>query len=163
MTAEWPAQPQKPSPAEAAEASMGEMETLAYLQMHGVERLRSEAWQPHQPVLYVLEEFVRVDNGPLGNIPRNLRPSIVRVDDPAKIDFANPITETGDGLPDRTIYKLQNKGGRIDYYAIPKDGGLPIWVRGSNRVRPSYNVRKEELFVVNNDLFPKGTQPISPE
>jgi hypothetical protein len=131
---------------------MTEVETLAFLEQYGVMPIGDE-WQPHTPVLYVLEEVVRGDAGPFKSEPLHLRPSIVRMADPATIDFDRPDVQAS-----RVTYKLSNVG-RADYYVIDSTTQKPLLVRSSETAR-EYDVREEGLFKTMDDLFPKGTEKI---
>jgi hypothetical protein len=134
---------------------MTESETIAFLEEHGVARVDPDKWQPHQPVLYVMEEIIRHhENGPFNDLSRDKRPSIVRVHDPLKIHFDEP---RGDA--DRTIYWLESNRGQVDYYVIDAVTGKPelVQTKYSHKIAPNaYHVRKEVLFNAADDLFPRA-------
>jgi hypothetical protein len=139
----------KESRAEVQEKrSMTEAETIAFLQEQGVKPL--ENFTAHQPLLYVLEERIRKDNGPLKDLPKDKRPSVARVSDPFKIHFDNPLVDEGE--PERVVYALDNPGGQVDYYAInPITKEIEIVKTTIGRIKDAtstpYHVRKEGLFM----------------
>lgn len=151
-----------PSPNPPEKRSMNEAETLTFLHDRGVRLLPAKDWRPHQPLLYVLEEKIRGETGPLKKIPRDRRPSIVRVDDPVVLNIDSPLTESTD--PQRVVYELENHGGQVDYFAIDPNTKQIINVKTSARIKKwddqnpnltPYHVRLEALFETNDDLFPK--------
>ena len=144
---------------EAPKRSLNSAETLSFLSENNVKPLGE--WKQGSPVLYVLEEFYRGDDGHYMMFPPHLRPSIVRLDAPDAIDLDNPHTETEiPGLIGRVSYKLVNKGGRVDYFAIDQTTKKPILVKTSHRDNEAtdfaYNVTKEGLFETNDRIFPKN-------
>lgn len=153
MSIEGPKTP-RPETHEVSRA-MTEAETVAFLEEHGVMRVDPNKWQPHQPVLYVMEELVRThENGPFNDLPRNKRPSIARVNDPLAIHFQSPR-----GDVHRTIVDLESDRGQVDYYIIDASTGLPELIRTtrSRMVKPkTYHVRPESLFNAADDLFPQA-------
>jgi hypothetical protein len=135
--------------------SMTESETIEFLEEKGVQKLTS--WHPGQPLLYVLEEHVKQDDGPFGHLPRHARPSIARLDSPTALDF-NEVMGEGD----RIVYPLLNEtGGAVTFYAIdpitkavsfvilPKVPGESI-----RTVDTPFHVRKETLYEATDELFP---------
>ena len=134
--------------------SMTEAETMIFLNKNHMKPLST--WMPGQPLLYVLEEIIRGNDGPFAamGIPPEARPSIARLNAPTGIDFRN---EMGD--LSRRVYPLLNEDGeRIDYYALDSEtGAITCMLLPSFSVRGQYNpyhVRKEGLFEANDDLFP---------
>lgn len=136
--------------------SMTADETIAFLRERGAKPL--EDWQPHQPILYVLEERLRKDVGPFNKFSKDMRPSVVRVDDPSKIHFEDPLTD--EATPDRAVYELENDGGQVDYYAIDSKTQEITLVKTSSRIKnrttTPYHVVKEALFMAADELFPKS-------
>ncbi len=135
--------------------SMSESETILFLEDRGVQKLTS--WHPGQPLLYVLEEHVRRDDGPFGHLPKHARPSIARLDSPTALDF-NEVSIEGN----RIVYPLLNEtGGAVTFYAIdpvtkavtfvvlPKVPGESI-----RTVDTPFHVRKKTLYEANDELFP---------
>jgi hypothetical protein len=138
--------------------TMSEEETMTFLRQKGVESLDPETWQPHEAVLYVMEEIVRTHaNGPFNDLPLDKRPSIVRVDDPLAIHFDKPL---GESHGSRIVYGLESDGGQADYYVIDSTTGMPELIRTthSRMVAPKYyHVRKETLFKAADDIFPRSS------
>lgn len=135
------------------EKSMSEAETLLFLKENNIEPLTN--WQPGQPLLYVLEEVIRGDDGPYGYLPKEGRPSIARLDSPTSLDFDDR-RDTGDN---RVVYPLLNEtGGRVDFYAIdPETKKVRFMLiprpmaRGKDK---PFHVRKETLFKADDVVFP---------
>jgi hypothetical protein len=130
---------------------MTESETIAFLQEHRVAPL--ENWVPHQPLLYVLEERTRPTY-------EGRTPSIVRLNDPIKIEFDNPLSD--DDEPDRIVYALHNAGGQLDYYAInpltKKIEQVHTTLGRDKAGAKPYHVRKEGLYVAADELFPPSKE-----
>lgn len=144
--------PATSSEAEPKYEAMNEEQTLQFLREHGVKPLTR--WLPRQPLLYVLEEQTRSDEGPYGDRPKEQRPSIVRLDEPTAIHFDAPHHDVED--PGRVVYKLETDGGRIDYYAIDAKTKTPVLLWSRDTKTKNYNVRAEGLFSASDELFPKG-------
>ncbi len=133
--------------------SLNEDQTRAFLTKRGVSPL--EGWKPGQPLLYLLEEFVKNDTGPFNDLPRSKRPIIARLAAPTFIDL-----ETERGTDERVVFALGNEeGARVDYYAINSVTLKPELVRTGYRKMTKddpYYVKKENLFNADGALFPEG-------
>lgn len=142
---------------EVAEKSMTEEQTHSFLKEKGIVPLHD--WQPGQPLLYVLEEFTRQDDGPYEKMPVDKRPSIARLDSPTFLNLEHE-REGKDDIKGRIVYPLANEaGGQIDYYAInPKTKRPEVVLTRNTVVNPghAYNVRKENLFSAADGVFPKS-------
>jgi len=142
-----------PSPEMNIGRSMTEAETRAFLQERNIQPLHD--WQPHQPLLYVLEERLRGDDGRFNDLPPERRPSIVRIDDPTNIRFDQPIED----MPDRVVYGLENEGGQSDYFAIdPLTQQIVLVKTSKGRIKTNrpYHVVKGGLFMPSDELFPRS-------
>jgi len=119
--------------------SMNEAGTLNLVKKKGLQPV--ETFVPHQPLIYVLEEAIRGEDGPLAkDYPKEIRPSLAVINDPIHINFSLPFKDDT-----RTVYDLKNEGGDVDFYAInPKTGEL-VFVGRENKDK-IYYVRKETLF-----------------
>ena len=134
---------------------MSELETISFLEENGVKKLT--AWHPGQPLLYILEEHVKADDGPFGDLPRHARPSIARLDSPTALDFHEVLAEG-----DRIVYPLLNEtGGAVTFYAIDPETEavsfviLPKIPEESIRTTDTpFHVRKETLYEATDELFP---------
>lgn len=139
---------------------MNAEETVAFLREHGIQPLPLDNWQPHEPLLYVIEERLRGENGPLMKNFKDKRliPSVARVDDPARLHLEKPLTD--EETPDRVVYELENDGGQVDYFAIDPKTKQIINVKTSARIKNAtttpYHVVKEALFMRADELFPRG-------
>ncbi len=139
--------------------SMTELETFSFLKEKGIRPL--EGWHLGMPVLYILEEVIRGDEGPFGDIPSEFRPSIARVDSPTALDFSKPMKDDDD---DRVVYPLLNEtGGQVDFYAIDhktKEISFMLIPRlpeySIRTARSPFHVRREALFHTDDSLFPKA-------
>lgn len=135
---------------------MGQADIVSFLVAHGVEPLGE--WRPGEPVLYVVEDPYRTDTSHYGELPKRLRPSIARLDDPNSIDSSDRAVGS-DGTWTR-IFKIVNEtGGQVDYYAIDPDTHEVTFVRSSSSVRDKsypYVAPGTLLFRAKDELFPKS-------
>jgi hypothetical protein len=138
-------EPEIPTP---ESSTMNEAETLEFLKKIGVEHL-GKSWHFGQPVLYVLEEAIRVENGPYYKMQKDQRPTIAILYSPKDIDFKNPDKEEG-----REIYRLKNDG-LVNYYVIDKKTEKPLLVKTTPYSNKDYFVRENTIFKVKDDIFPK--------
>jgi hypothetical protein len=135
--------------------SMTESETIQFLEENGVQKLTN--WHPGQPLLYVLEEHVKADDGPFGHLPKHARPSIARLDSPTALDFNEVSIEEN-----RIVYPLLNEtGGAVTFYAIDPITKTVSFVilpkvpsESIRAVDTPFHVRKETLYEANDELFP---------
>lgn len=128
--------------------TMGEAETVAFLQVHDVQKL--DDWQPGEPVLYVLHERIRAGFGPYQNTPADQIPSLARIDSPTFLEAESEYRPNG-------MYRLGNDGGKVDYYAIDTKTGRPYLVKTTQKVRGQdrpYEVERNLLFKADDTLFP---------
>lgn len=136
---------------------MNEIETLQFLDVVGVKQLSVGAWQPHQPVLYVLDEETRLPRGDKGKLvtPDKVA-SIARIDDPIAIEWY----EASSINPTRTQGALRSDRGQIDYYAINPVTRTPVLVGTSTPVRTNapFLVEKSKLFEATDLIFPKSSR-----
>ncbi len=112
-------------------------------------------WQPGTPILYVLPDYMRNDKGTFGNIPRNVRPTIARVELPHDISLLEKPEEVLSGVLHNT------PGGRIDYYAVDGSGNITYMQLPKDRSgrQPEYVVRRSNLFEANDPYFPPSKSP----
>ncbi|HTR19106.1 MAG TPA: hypothetical protein VMH91_04000 [Candidatus Paceibacterota bacterium] len=134
------------------ERVLSESETFDFLRERGVAQLQD--WEPGRTVLYVFPERFRKDKGAFAGsygdeIPVNKRPTIARLDAPYAIGFKAPTESYGD-----TVYPLVNRGARIDYFVINAKNKKPVLVKTTIDKDDMYLVRREALFVSNDELFP---------
>ncbi len=130
---------------------MTETETLQFLQGQGIKPL--EKFEEGKPLLVVLEDMYRGDDGPFSRFPPSQRPSVARIDNPRALDFNLPLVD--EETPGRTVYHLANTGGQVDMFAIDPHTGKTALVISESKNK-NYSVRKENLFEANDELFPKG-------
>ncbi len=139
--------------------SMTEVQTKDFLREQNIAPLQD--WKSGEPILYVLEENTRFksrDASP-GPQPPNKIPSIIRIDHPTHIDFADPQTDAND--PERTVYRLDNEDRQIDYYSIDPDTKEVRVVRTSFPHKTAHTeqklfVRQGNLFVAEDSVFAKS-------
>jgi len=127
-----------------------EQETINFLKSRGIEPLGE--FKPGEPLLYVLEEMVRADDGPFKWLPASERPNVVRMDSPEGLNLDKPLN-TED--PNRIVYVLKNKFGKADFYTINSQTGIPKFVATESKLK-AYQVRKNLLYSPNDELFPKA-------
>ncbi len=153
--------PRTPSSRPPAPEKEAHEEAMAFMHEHNMSPL--ENWEPHQPFLYVFGAHVHA-GGHFYSMPPNLRPTIVRVDDPTILDLENPqYGDQGSVAEGVTMYRAAT-AGRVDYYAIDETTKQPILVRTSRSTKDSlenpYQVEQERLFAANDTLFPPSTHPL---
>ena len=130
--------------------SLNLQETIDFLANKGIQPLA--VFNPCEPILYVLEEMVRADDGPFKWLPAADRPNVVRMDSPEGLNLDKPLN-TED--PNRIVYVLKNKFGKADFYSIDRETGIPKFVATESKLK-AYQVRKELLYSPNDELFPKA-------
>ncbi|HEY0311623.1 MAG TPA: hypothetical protein VGC56_03930 [Allosphingosinicella sp.] len=147
--------PAAPSWEEAREM-MGQADIVSFLAAHGVEPLGE--WRPGEPLLYVVEDGYRTDTHHYGDMPRRLRPSVARLDNPDSV-------QSRDRAVDRhgvwtEVFKIVNEsGGQVDYYAIDPDTHAVTFIRSSASKRDKtypYVAPGNLLFRASDELFPKS-------
>lgn len=122
---------------------MNEVETIAFLEKHGIRKIPAEklaGWRG--PLLWVVEERVRRTT--FGSYkPENI-PSIVRIDNPSRI------TRFSSSLSD-----IHNAGGQVDYYYIDSMTQQLKFLRKSQS-GVTYVVKNEALFYADDTVVPKS-------
>jgi hypothetical protein len=135
---------------------MGQRDIVAFLASRGVETLAD--WNPGEPVLYVIEDALRTDTGHYRDLPRGLRPSFARLDNPDRVDARGRAVDK-DGLWTQIFEIVNERGGRVDYYAIDPDTHAVAFVRSSATKRDKhcpYVARGDLLFRARDGLFGKS-------
>jgi hypothetical protein len=132
--------------------SLNEVETIALLVKNGAKNI--EIFEPHIPILCVLEEKIRGDNGPFKKTRLDRRPSFAVITNPEKLDFDDPIIDdiTSDSVV-RLVYRLKNDGDDVNLYTIDQDSNKIILVGIENKYK-DYHVKKENLFTIPEGLIP---------
>ena len=69
--------------------SLNLQETIDFLANKGIQPLA--VFKPGEPILYVLEEMVRADDGPFKWLPAADRPNVVRMDSPEGLNLDKPL------------------------------------------------------------------------
>ena len=147
--------PVEPSP-DDARGMMGQRDILAFLASRGVETLGE--WRPGEPVLYVIEDPWRTDTSHYRDLPRRLRPSFARLENPDRIDPSARAVDK-DGVWTQIFEIVNESGGRVDYYAIDPDTHAVTFVRSGATKRNKdcpYVAQGNLLFRAKDELFPKS-------
>jgi len=135
---------------------MGQADIVSFLAAHGVEPLGE--WRPGEPLLYVIEDGYRTDTHHYGDMPRRLRPSVARLDNPDSVLSRDRAVDRHGVWTD--IFKIVNEtGGQVDYYAIDPDSQAVTFIRSSAAKRHKsypYVAPGNLLFCAKDDLFPKS-------
>lgn len=138
---------------EAPKPSLNEQDTIAFLQLHDIQRMDVDAWQQGMPILYVLKEPTRVGRN-TKDTPKEHLASIARVDAPEILKMGGRMARQP-----RTGYLINTEGGQIDYFSISQDG---VVAHSGTSFRPRDKgglfVIETNIFTANDTLFPK--QPI---
>jgi hypothetical protein len=142
------------------EGPMNEEETRAFLREMGVPQFDMETWRTGDPVLYVVEERLRDEDGPFKHLPETDRPTIGRLDAPTGIVKVADIM-----TPNKQRWTVQygianEEGGRVDFYVLNNEGTARHVYTSVNPARypdDPYYAARENLFVADDQLFPKGT------
>ncbi|HYJ51876.1 MAG TPA: hypothetical protein VEW04_01775 [Allosphingosinicella sp.] len=159
MTIDEAAGPRREPPAMApddARGMMSQRDIVAFLASHGVQTL--EEWRPGEPVLYVIEDPLRTDTAHYRDLPRRLRPSFARLDNPDRIDPSARAVDK-DGVWTQIFEIVNESGGRVDYYAIDPDTHAVTFVRSSATKRDKaypYVAQGNLLFRTKDELLPKS-------
>jgi hypothetical protein len=142
-------------PEDEAREMMGQADILVFLSAQGIEPLGE--WRPGEALLYVIEDAYRTDTHVYRDLPRRLRPSVARLDNPDSV-------HSGDRSVDRhgvwtELFKIVNEsGGQVDYYAIDPDTHAVTFIRSSPSKRAKdypYVAPGNLLFRAHDALFPK--------
>jgi hypothetical protein len=135
---------------------MNQADIVSFLTSHGIGPLGE--WRPGEPVLYVIEDPFRTDTAHYGELPKRLRPSVARLDNPDSIDSGDRAVDK-DGVWTE-IFKIVNEsGGQVDYYAIDPDTHAVTFIKSSSSKRDKgypYVAPGSLLFRANDGLFPKS-------
>jgi hypothetical protein len=145
----------EPSP-DDARGMIGQNDIVAFLAARGVEPLGE--WRPGEPVLYVIEDPLRTDTAHYRDLPRRLRPSFARLDNPDSIDPCARAVDK-DGVWTQIFEIVNESGGRVDYYAIDPDTHAVTFVRSSVTKRDKdypYVASGNLLFRAKDELLPKS-------
>jgi hypothetical protein len=135
---------------------MSQAEIVAFLTARGIEPLRG--WRPGEPLLYVIEDSYRTDTAHYGDLPKRLRPSVARLDNPDSLDSSDRAVDK-DGRWSRIFRIVNQSGGQVDYYAIDPDSHEVSFVRSSPSKRDQdypYVAPEGLLFRAGDTLFPKA-------
>lgn len=147
--------PVEPCQDEAREM-MNQADIVCFLTSHGIGPLGE--WRPGEPILYVIEDLFRTDTAHYCELPKRLRPSIARLDNPNSIDSSDRAVDR-DGVWTQ-IFKIVNEtGGQVDYYAIDPDTHAVTFIKSSPSKRDKgypYVASGTLLFRANDELFPKS-------
>ncbi|MEA3010751.1 MAG: hypothetical protein QOJ91_2443 [Sphingomonadales bacterium] len=135
---------------------MSQADIVAFLTARGIEPLRD--WHPGEPLLYVIEDSYRTDTAHYGDLPKRLRPSVARLDNPDSLDSSDRAVDR-DGRWSRIFRIVNQSGGQVDYYAIDPDSHEVTFVRSSPSKRDQdypYVAPEGLLFRAGDALFPKA-------
>lgn len=145
----------EPDPADGR-GMMGQRDIVAFLAARGVEPLGE--WRPGEPILYVIEDPLRTDTAHYRDLPRRLRPSLARLDNPNRIDPSARAVDKN-GVWTQVFEIVNESGGRVDYYVIDPDTHAVTHVRSSTTRRDKdfpYVAQGNLLFRAEDSLFPKA-------
>lgn len=135
---------------------MSQADIVSFLTSRGVEPLGE--WRAGEPVLYVIEDPFRTDTAHYCALPKRLRPSIARLDNPNSIDPSERAVDQHGVW--RQIFKILNEsGGQVDYYAIDPDTHAVTFIKSGSSKRDKdcpYVAPGTLLFHAKDDLFPKA-------
>jgi hypothetical protein len=135
---------------------MNQADIVSFLTAHGIAPLGE--WRPGEPVLYVVEDPYRTDTAHYGELPKRLRPSLARLDNPDSVDSSDRAVDSAGAWTE--IFRIVNEtGGQVDYYAIDPDTHAVTFVKSSASKRDQgypYVAPGTLLFRANDDLFPKS-------
>jgi hypothetical protein len=141
---------------DGAREMMDQAGIVAFLTSHGIGPL--EEWRPGQPILYVVEDAFRTDSAHYGELPKRLRPSLARLDNPDSIDSSDRAVDGAGAWTE--IFKIVNEtGGQVDYYAIDAATQAVTFIKSSPSKRDKdypYVAPGTLLFRANDELFPKS-------
>jgi hypothetical protein len=132
-------------------------ETLELFRARGLQPMAE--FKPGQPLIYVLEDFYRGDDGPFGRLGRNNRPSFAYITNPVHLGPVRPGAFTGTGstvgqrFGGRVIRDLLNQRSPVDLYAINRENGEMIFVR-RERKSAEYQVVPENIFIADESRLP---------
>lgn len=114
-----------------------EVELLEFLHDRGIKQMQE--FQPGKPLLVLLPDQVRHDQGRYRHLQPHERPCFARVDNPTKLgrDGAGNFLESD---------------GQVDYYTI-NNADTPIHVRTAQSKRPFPAIT--EFLFEDNTLFPR--------
>ncbi len=145
-------------------SSLNEEETHALLAERGIQHLSPDAWKPHQPLLYVLDEGVRfnVEKDGKTPIPSERIPSIALLSDP--VSMKPKLIDRSD--PDLDILEIVNLRGQVDFFAINPVTRVPELVGTSTPLKIGDNAflaTRKNLYVADDSMFrksaPKAAKP----
>jgi hypothetical protein len=141
---------------EGTQEMMSQADIISFLTSHGVEPLGE--WRPGEPVLYVIEDPYRTDTSHYKELPKRLRPSIARIDNPDSVGSRDRAVDRHGAWTE--IFRIVNEtGGQVDYYAIDPDTHAITFVRSSSSIRDQsypYVAAGTLLFRAKDELFPKS-------
>ena len=135
---------------------MSQADIVAFLTARGIAPLAE--WRPGEPLLYVVEDPYRTDTAHYGELPKRLRPSIARLDDPDSVDSSDRAVD-GAGVWTEIFRIVNETGGQVDYYAIDPDTHAVTFIKSSASKRDRgypYVAPGTLLFRADDALFPKA-------
>jgi hypothetical protein len=141
---------------DGAREMMNQADIVSFLTSHGIAPLGE--WRPGEPLLYVIEDPYRTDTAHYGELPKRLRPSLARLDNPDSIVSSDRAVDSAGVWTE--IFKIVNEtGGQVDYYAIDPDTHAVTFIKSSPSKRDKdypYVAPGTLLFRANDELFPKS-------
>lgn len=150
----------EPNPSTFPERSLNEGEILEFLKKHNINpSTLSDLMRINNlekvSLLFVLPMGIQDDDGPYKNLPRQDRPSIVRIDNPAHIQ----LTPAREAVPENLarggrVYSLFNSKDQMDYFVIGQDG--KVRCTRTTRNERTYYVTLDRIFAADDSLFPKS-------
>ena len=147
--------PAEPSQEETRDM-MSQADIISFLASHGVEPLGQ--WHPGEPLLCVIEDPFRTDTAHYKEYPKQLRPSIARLDNPNSVESSDRAVDKHGKWTE--IFRIVNEtGGQVDYYAIDPDTHAVTLVKSSSTIRDKnypYIAPGTLLFRTKDALFPKS-------